>query len=431
MLSPAGGRAAISRGAAATRRASPGAQLSWNLWDFGRTQSRIAEAKATARARAELSAETSLQRRLEFTAADSAVRSAEARIVASRLAVEQARESLRIEQSKYDLGRGAIVDVLDAQSAAVSSRIAARARPGRLRRRRREPRFRRGPHFHSRGGYARASRRSFHFVGFHLNCPSPTRTSSHPLSSLGVVLSFAAALALAGCGKGGANGKPTPPPAVTVEAVASGPFRSLLAVTGTVEPTVVAGLASPAEGPVVDCRVREGDRVTAGQELLRIGRQLSAEAAQASAREELRRQEQEFRRTEALVAEKAIAGDLLDTARATLGRCARAALAQAEQAAGDYSIRAPWAGVVSRVRVADGTTWRRACRWSISTIPRAWCCALRCRRIMPSLLAAGGRVQETFDALAGRAFDLAIVRAYPDLDRRLRTRSFEADLRYT
>ena len=116
------------------------------------------------------------------------------------------------------------------------------------------------------------------------------RTSSHPLPSLGVVLSFAAALALAGCGKGGAAGKPTPPPpAVTVEAVASGPFRSLLAVTGTVEPTVIAGLASPAEGPVVDCRVREGDRVTAGQELLRIGRQLSAEAAQASAREELRR----------------------------------------------------------------------------------------------------------------------------------------------
>ena len=104
-----------------------GAQLSWNLWDFGRTQSRIAEAKATARARAELSAETSLQRRLEFTAADSAVRSAEARIAASRLAVEQARESLRIEQSKYDLGRGAIVDVLDAQSAAVEAE-ALRAR---------------------------------------------------------------------------------------------------------------------------------------------------------------------------------------------------------------------------------------------------------------------------------------------------------------
>jgi len=81
----------------------------------------------------------------------------------------------------------------------------------------------------------------------------------------------------------------------------------MLIVTGTIEPTTVAGLASPAEGPVVGCRVREGDRVTADQELLRIGRQLSAEAAQASAREELRRQEQEFQRITALVAEKAIA----------------------------------------------------------------------------------------------------------------------------
>lgn len=98
-----------------------GLQVSWNIWDIGRTSSKVAEARSLARARHELSTETSLQRRLEFTAADSAVRSAVARIEASRLAVEQARESLRIEQRKYDLGQGAIVDVLDAQSAAVET----------------------------------------------------------------------------------------------------------------------------------------------------------------------------------------------------------------------------------------------------------------------------------------------------------------------
>jgi outer membrane protein TolC len=32
-----------------------------------------------------------------------------------------ARESLRIEQQKYDLGKGAIVDVLDAQAALLES----------------------------------------------------------------------------------------------------------------------------------------------------------------------------------------------------------------------------------------------------------------------------------------------------------------------
>lgn len=234
-------------------------------------------------------------------------------------------------------------------------------------------------------------------------------------------------LSFSGCGKS-SPGKPTPPPvAVTVEVVTNRTFFRLLTVTGTIEPTIVAGLASPAEGPVLGCRVREGDRVTAGQELLSIGRQLSAEAAQASAREELRRQELEFRRIEALVKEKAIAGDQLDTARAALER-ARAALAQAEQAADDYSIRAPWAGVVSRVRVADGNYV--APRTPLVDLYDPTSLVLRFA--MPEdhafALAAGGRVQATFDALPGRDFTLEIIRAYPELDRRLRTRSFEAAL---
>ena len=81
----------------------------------------MAEARAATRVREEAVNETTLQRRLEFTAADSAMRSAAARIDASRLAGEQARESLRIEQRKYDLGQGTIVDVLDAQAASVEA----------------------------------------------------------------------------------------------------------------------------------------------------------------------------------------------------------------------------------------------------------------------------------------------------------------------
>lgn len=248
------------------------------------------------------------------------------------------------------------------------------------------------------------------------------------VSCIWPTVALAVLVASTGCSKKSVSTKPTPPPAsVTIETLSSVPFRELLDLTGTVEPTVVAGLASQAEGPVLGCRVREGDRVTEGQELLRIGRQLSAEAAQASAREELRRQEQEFKRTESLVAEKAVAGDQLDTARAALER-ARAALAQAEQSAGDYSIRAPWAGVVSRVRVSDGN-------YVAPRIPLVDLydpASLVLRFAVPEdhafSLATGGRVQTTFDALPGRAFTLEIVRAYPDLDRRLRTRSFEAGL---
>jgi membrane fusion protein (multidrug efflux system) len=241
------------------------------------------------------------------------------------------------------------------------------------------------------------------------------------------LVASAFALVLTGCGKA-APGKPTPPPAaITVEAVTHRLFVRLLTVTGTIEPATVAGLASQAEGPVLGCRVREGDRVTEGQELLRIGRQLSAEAAQSSAKEELRRQEQEFQRITALVAEKAIAGDQLDAARAALER-ARAALAQAEQSAGDYSIRAPWAGVVSRVRVADGNYVAPRTPLVDLYDPASLVLRFAVPEDHAFALAAGGRVQATFDALPGRDFTLEIIRAYPELDRKLRTRSFEAAL---
>jgi outer membrane protein TolC len=104
-----------------------GVALTWNIWDFGRTKSRVSEARANQRAREEAVAETTLQRRLELANAEAGVRATAARIEASRLAVEQAQESLRIEQRKYELGQGTITDVLDAQSAAVESE-ALRAR---------------------------------------------------------------------------------------------------------------------------------------------------------------------------------------------------------------------------------------------------------------------------------------------------------------
>lgn len=98
-----------------------GLTLSWNVWNLGRTSARVAEARAVARQREEAANETRLQRRLELATASAGVRSAAARLDASRLAVEQASESLRIEQRKYDLGQGTIVDVLDAQSAALEA----------------------------------------------------------------------------------------------------------------------------------------------------------------------------------------------------------------------------------------------------------------------------------------------------------------------
>ena len=234
---------------------------------------------------------------------------------------------------------------------------------------------------------------------------------------------------LSACGPGGEGpAKPAPPPAaVAVETLTPAPFTRWLTVTGTVEPTQVAGLASPAEGPVVDCRVREGDRVEAGQELVRIGRQVSAAATLAAAREELRQREQEFARVQELITHKSVSRDQLDSARTALER-SRAALAQAEQATGDYSVRAPWVGIVSRLRVSDGNYVAPRTPLIDLFDPTSLVLRLAVPEGDAFALAPGGRVQASFDAIPGRRFELEIVRAWPELDRRLRTRMFEARL---
>ncbi len=61
------------------------------------------------------------QMRLEVATALLNRRAASNRLEATGKAVDQATESLRIEREKYELGRGAIVDVLDAQSALLES----------------------------------------------------------------------------------------------------------------------------------------------------------------------------------------------------------------------------------------------------------------------------------------------------------------------
>lgn len=94
-----------------------GIQLTWDVWDFDRTRSRVAEAEAKQQVLNEAATETALQRRLELSNAEASLRSAAAKIDASRPAVEQSQESLRIEQRKYELGQGTITDVLAAQTA--------------------------------------------------------------------------------------------------------------------------------------------------------------------------------------------------------------------------------------------------------------------------------------------------------------------------
>jgi membrane fusion protein, multidrug efflux system len=218
-----------------------------------------------------------------------------------------------------------------------------------------------------------------------------------------------------------------PVPLVKVITASKSKISKTLELSGSVEPYRVAKLASPAEGPVVGIRVREGDLVKAGQSVLSIGRKKGVDALIASLREELKKEEDNLLRTQRLVESEALPGEQLDQARAAYEKV-RAQLAQAEEKARDYIITAPWAGVVSRVYVKDGEF----------VAPRAVLlemydpASLVVRAAIPEKHAAavtvGMHVDVSLDAYPHEVIRGRVERVYPYLDSRLRTRTVEIAL---
>jgi outer membrane protein TolC len=87
------------------------------LFDGGLITAKVKEEFSALAAAQERLRKLNLQVRQEVETAVLDVRSTSERVKATEKAVEQARESLRIEILKYNLGAGSITDVLDAQSA--------------------------------------------------------------------------------------------------------------------------------------------------------------------------------------------------------------------------------------------------------------------------------------------------------------------------
>lgn len=222
-------------------------------------------------------------------------------------------------------------------------------------------------------------------------------------------------------------GKQKQPPQVRVIPATRSNISKTLELSGSVEPYRVARLASPAEGPVVDLRVREADRVTPGESLLSIGRKKGVDALIVSLREELKKEEDNLNRTRQLVKSQALPGEQLDQARTAYEKV-RALLIKAEETALDYTIKAPWAGVVSHVKVTEGEF----------VAPRAVLlemydpASLVIRASIPEKHAAevpaGMRVDVRLDAYPDNVIPGRIERVYPYLDSRLRTRTVEIGL---
>lgn len=230
-----------------------------------------------------------------------------------------------------------------------------------------------------------------------------------------------------GCRKetGGQAGKVQRVPTVRVVAVVEGSISRTLEVTGSVAATKVARMGSPAEGPITECQVREGDRVAGGQVLCAIGRKKAADAFVQTGRDSLAREEEELKRVARLVESGAIAAEELEMASLQVSR-AKAELSKALESVEDYQIEAPWDGVVSKVFVTDG--YYVAPRESIVEIydPGSTVIELAIPESQSAIVHAGMPVEVELDAYSGKKLRGEISRIYPELNRQTRTRTAEA-----
>lgn len=218
-----------------------------------------------------------------------------------------------------------------------------------------------------------------------------------------------------------------PLPVVAIQKAQISPLPRTLELTGTVTPTRQARLASPGEGPVHPCKIREGDLAKKGDCLITIGRSGAAAAQVKAAAEAVKEQEAELNRIKVLVESGAVPGSQLDTARAKY-EGARALLAKAQELAGDYEVKAPWDGVVSKVLVKDGDF----------VAPRAPLVemydpdSLVIRLAVPEANAVevfkGTPAKIQLDAYPDKSFAGKVSLVYPELDTRMRTRTAEVRL---
>ncbi len=246
-----------------------------------------------------------------------------------------------------------------------------------------------------------------------------------------ITIIVASTLIISGCKKqpDGQAAKPKKLPAVKVIAAIEGSISKTLELTGSVAATKVARMGSPAEGPIMQCQIREGDNVTAGQVLLTIGRKKAADALVQAAQDSLAREQEELKRITKLVESGAIAAEELETANLKVSR-ARAELSKALESVEDYQIEAPWDGVVSKIFVTDG--YYVAPREGLVEIydPASTVIEFAIPESQSASIQKGMTVKVDLDAYPGEPLKGEITRIYPELNRQTRTRTAEAVIIY-
>jgi len=281
-----------------------------------------------------------------------------------------------------------------------------------------------------------------------MNKQAPVMSEITPLPSVNspflLLTALALTLALSGCGKtetAASNTAASAPsiaasaPAKTatkaasvrVETVKSAPWVLRFAVTGTVEATRIAQLSSMAEGPVLGIRVREGDAVKRGQVLLTLGRTEAVSSLTESLRQDLSREEDNLARTRRLADIGALPGEQVDTAAANVTRI-RSQLVRTQESMRDYVITAPWAGVISKMRVRDGDVASPRAPLVELIDPGSMVVRIAVAESDAARLGRGMKADVELDAYPQQTFPARVTRLYPTLDARTHTRTAELEL---
>jgi len=192
----------------------------------------------------------------------------------------------------------------------------------------------------------------------HMNSATASIASKGAAVAAGLLLAWAAAAAA------------EPPRAATsaleVVTARASQGQATSSYDGVIEAQRQTVIAAQVSGAVVELKVRPGDRVAAGQLLLRLDARAAdqnAVASEAQVRAARALQDvaaKEYARQQQLAAERFISGAALDQAEAQFKASQAQSAAQLAQAGaartqtGYYVVRAPYAGVVSEVPVTLG-----------------------------------------------------------------------------
>jgi membrane fusion protein (multidrug efflux system) len=270
------------------------------------------------------------------------------------------------------------------------------------------------------------------------------RIKSFSISAFAALAVVLGALAIAGCHQPAAaevENKAGPAPiAITVATAHQQSLDRTAEVQGALFPREHAVMSSEVEGRVAEVVADFGDKVTAGQVMLKINpreyelRVQTAQAALDQARAKLVNSTAKYNRAKALKQAAAISTEQFDQLASQLRvdqadtESADEALAMARKKLGDTEIKAPFSGSVQKRMVSLGeyVSPGKEIYELIATDPIKLRCPMP-ERFVP-LARVGMPVKLAIDANQGASYSGKIMRIAPALDESSRTLLIEAEV---